>query len=125
MEKEKINQFIMINGKFFPEMMIGEVKQKLESLDESKESMLMSTEWKNPTVAFLFAFFLGGFGVDRFWLGQTGLGVVKLITCGAAGIWSLIDLFTVMGRAKTYNYNKLMMYFKITICSEEDNVLFL
>ena len=100
MEKEKINQFIMINGKFFPEMMIGEVKQKLESLDESKETMLMSTEWKNPTVAFLFAFFLGNLGVDRFWLSQTGLG-----------IWSLIDLFTVMGRAKTYNYNKLMMYF--------------
>lgn len=111
MEKEKINQFIMINGKFFPEMMIGEVKQKLESLDESKETMLMSTEWKNPTVAFLFAFFLGNLGVDRFWLGQTGLGVVKLLTCGAAGIWSLIDLFTVMGRAKTYNYNKLMTYF--------------
>ena len=60
MEKEKINQFIMINGKFFPEMMFEDVKQKLESLDESKESMLMATEWKNPTVAFLFAFFLGG-----------------------------------------------------------------
>jgi len=111
MEKEKIDQFIMINGKFFPEMMIGEVKKKLESLDESKESMLMSTEWKNPTVAFLFAFFLGCFGVDRFWLGQTGLGVVKLITCGGCEIWTIIDWFTAMGRAKTYNYNKLMMYF--------------
>jgi TM2 domain-containing membrane protein YozV len=111
MEKEKINQFIMVNGKFFPEMMIEDVKQKLESLDESKESMLMATEWKNPTVAFLFAFFLGGLGIDRFWLGETGLGVVKLITCAGAGIWGLIDLFTVMNRAKMYNYNKLMMYF--------------
>lgn len=111
MEKEKINQFIMVNGKFFPEMMIEDVKQKLESLDESKESMLMATEWKNPTVVFLFAFFLGGLGVDRFWLGETGLGVVKLITCAGAGIWGLIDLFTVMNRAKMYNYNKLMMYF--------------
>lgn len=27
MEKEKINQFIMVNGKFFPEMMIEDVKQ--------------------------------------------------------------------------------------------------
>ena len=43
MEKEKINQFIMVNGKFFPEMMIEDVKQKLESLVESKEGMLMST----------------------------------------------------------------------------------
>lgn len=38
MEKEKINQFIMVNGKYFPEMMIEDVKKKLESLDESKES---------------------------------------------------------------------------------------
>ena len=106
MEKEKINQFIMVNGKFFPEMMIEDVKKKLESLDESKESTLMATEWKNPTVAFIFAFFLGGLGVDRFWLGETGL-----ITCAGAGIWGLIDLFTVMNRAKMYNYNKLMMYF--------------
>lgn len=111
MEKEKIDQFVMINGKCFPEMMLNEVKKKLESLDESKESLLMATEWKNPTIAFLFAFFLGGFGADRFWLGQTGLGVVKLITCAGAGIWGLVDLFTVMNRAKMYNYNKLMTYF--------------
>lgn len=111
MEKEKINQFIMVNGKFFPEMMIEDVKKKLESLDESKESMLMATEWKNPTIAFLFAFFLGGLGVDRFWLGDTGLGVVKIITCAGAGIWGIIDWFTVMNRAKMYNYNKLMMNF--------------
>ena len=30
MEKEKINQFIMVNGKFFPEMMIEDVQKKLE-----------------------------------------------------------------------------------------------
>lgn len=111
MEKEKINQFIMVNGKFFPEMMIGEVKQKLESLDESKETVLMATEWKNPTVAFLFAFFLGGLGIDRFWLGDTGLGVVKIITCAGAGIWGLIDLFTVGKRTREYNYKKFMTYF--------------
>lgn len=111
MEKEKIDQFIMVNGKCFPEMMIGEVKKKLESLDENKESILMATEWKNPTVALLFALFLGNLGADRFWLGETGLGVAKLITCGGAGIWALIDLFTAMGRAKNYNYNHLMMHF--------------
>ena len=111
MEKEKINQFIMVNGKYFPEMMIEDVKKKLESLDESKESMLMATEWKNPTVAFLFAFFLGGLGVDRFWLGETGLGIVKIITCAGAGIWGLIDLFTVGKRTREYNYKKFMTYF--------------
>lgn len=108
MEKEKVNQFMMINGKNFPEMMYQSIKSVLEGADENKETLLMSTEWKSPTVGFLFAFFLGGFGVDRFWLGDTGLGVVKLLTCGGLGIWSLIDLFTVFGRTKQANYKKLM-----------------
>lgn len=111
MEKTKIDQFIMINGKNFPEMMIPQIKTKLESLDEDKESMLLATEWKSPTVALILAFFLGNLGVDRFWLGQTGSGIAKLLTCGGVGIWSLIDLFTAMGRAKTTNYNKFIMMF--------------
>ena len=111
MEKEKIDQFMMANAKFFPPMMVGQIKDKLATLGEDKETMLMSIDWKNPTVGLLFAFFLGGLGVDRFWLGETGLGIAKFITCGGAGIWTLIDWFTAMNRAKMYNYNKLMMYF--------------
>ena len=111
MEKEKVDQFMMANAKFFPPMMVGQIKEKLATLDEDKETMLMSTDWKNPTVGLLFAFFLGGLGIDRFWLGETGLGIVKIITCAGAGIWGIIDWFTAMTRAKKYNYNKLMMNF--------------
>jgi hypothetical protein len=109
MEKEKVTQFLMINGKYFPEEMQIQVKDKLEKLDSSQEDNLVGLQFKNPTTAFLFAFFLGGLGIDKFYIGKTGLGVAKLLTCGGLLIWSLIDLFLIVGQTKQVNYNKLMM----------------
>lgn len=47
---------------------------------------------RNWLVTFLLANFLGQFGIDRFYTGDTTLGILKLITCGGCGIWSLIDI---------------------------------
>lgn len=46
-------------------------------------------------VALLLSIFLGSLGIDRFYLGYTGLGILKLITLGACGVWWLIDLILI------------------------------
>ncbi len=52
-------------------------------------------EKKQYMVALLLSVFLGGLGVDRFYLGYTVLGIVKLVTAGGCGIWWLIDLILI------------------------------
>jgi TM2 domain-containing membrane protein YozV len=47
-----------------------------------------------PTI--LLCFFLGAFGIHRFYVGKIGTGIVQLLTFGGLGIWALVDFIMVV-----------------------------
>jgi TM2 domain-containing membrane protein YozV len=53
------------------------------------------TSDKDWTTLLILSLLLGWLGVDRFYAGHIGLGVLKLLTLGGCGIWSLIDIILV------------------------------
>ena len=51
---------------------------------------------------------LGSLGVDRFYVGDILLGILKLITAGGCGIWWFVDLFLIMGATRRKNYETIL-----------------
>jgi TM2 domain-containing membrane protein YozV len=52
----------------------------------------------------------GSLGIDRFMIGDTGLGVGKLLTCGGFGIWAVIDWFQIQKATREKNMQKIQQF---------------
>ena len=50
---------------------------------------------KSKTTALILSVLVGGLGIDRFYLGYTGMGVLKLLTAGCFGILWIIDIINI------------------------------
>lgn len=110
MEQQKVDMFIMNNSSKLPENQLAVIRERLLNIDDDKWFAISSIQLKDPMTSLILSLFLGSLGVDRFYLGHTGLGVGKLLTCGGCGIWALIDLFMIMGTTREENAKKLQNY---------------
>ena len=108
MDQQRVDIFIMTNAKYFPEDKIFFLKEKLKGLSDDKFAMLTAISLKDPTTTVIISVLLGSLGIDRFMIGDTGLGVLKLLTGGCCGILTIIDWFTISGKTKEKNFNKIM-----------------
>ena len=70
--------------------------QKIAFKKAQKLARPASSGGKSQLTATLLAFFLGGLGIHRFYLGYTWQGVVQLLTLGGLGIWALIDFIRIL-----------------------------
>ena len=107
MDAQKVDMFLMSNAKYFDGHQVPVIQQHLLTLDDSTFLLLQSLGLKDPTTMLIISLLAGSFGIDRFMLGDIALGVAKLLTCGGFGIWTIVDWFTIMGRTKEQNSQKL------------------
>ena len=74
--------------------------------------MALTIQMSDPTIAIVLSILLGVLGIDRFYAGETGLGVGKLLTFGGCGIWWLIDIFLIVDATKQKNLEQLSYYLR-------------
>lgn len=109
MDQNKVNQILFTLSSKLPPETIPMVRERL--LNSDVDGMVfysLTSTLKDPTISLVLSIVLGYLGVDRFYIGDVGLGVGKLVTCGGCYIWWLIDIFLIMNRTRQRNFETLM-----------------
>ena len=100
----QIDWYLVENYRYFPKNKIEDLKEQLRRLDkEGLESIAKAALTKPGFMLFLSVFF-GMYGVDRFILGQTGMGFLKFFTFGLFGVLTVFDWFTITKKTQERNY---------------------
>ena len=110
------DSFLSANTANFPSEQLPSLRQRLSQLDDSQANQVIAAaNVKSPTTALILSIFLGGFGVDRFYIGNTGLGIGKLLTTvllaiitlglslSVTWIWVVVDWFLIINATKKAN----------------------
>ncbi|MDF7666848.1 TM2 domain-containing protein [Orbaceae bacterium ESL0727] len=110
-QKQFADQYVMINADKFNSDQIPMLKNKLEHLPEGRQTDIQTISLKSPIITLILSLLLGGLAADRFYLGDICLGIIKLITFFflIGVIWVVIDWFLTYRKAKTINFQKVMM----------------
>lgn len=112
MDTQKIDMFMMTNAKYFESHQLQTIRNLLLQTNESKWPNITSMQFKDPTTILIVSLLAGSLGIDRFMIGDTGIGIGKLLTCGGFGIWAIIDWFLIMGSTREKNLQNLLINVK-------------
>lgn len=101
--EEMANNYLAYNAKYYESSAIPYMRQELLKMTLPQFQALQMSDRKDPIILLVISIVVGYLGVDRLLLGQVGLGIVKLITCGGLGIWTIIDWVLIMGETRKVN----------------------
>ncbi len=110
MDAQKVDMYIMSNSKYFESHQIPVIRDRLLNLDESKWVMIQSITFKDPQTSLIVSILGGNLGIDRFIIGDTGIGIAKLLTCGGFYIWTIVDWFLIQGATRAKNMEKIQSF---------------
>ena len=108
-DPQKVEMYILSNRQYFPSEKLIYMKNKMFEMDENKFELVSTVDLKSPQIIMLVSIFLGELGVDRFMIGDIGMGILKLFTGGLCGILWLYDFFTIAERVKKINFENIMI----------------
>lgn len=77
------------------------------AMSDAELDRLTYVNLTDPLLMLVISICFGALGIDRFVLGDIGLGVGKLITCGGIYIWWIVDLFYIMDATREKNLQRL------------------
>lgn len=109
MDAQTVDMFLMANSKYLEGHQMFQIRERLLEMDESRWRMLQFMQFNDPVIILIVSLVTGPLAIDRFMIGDIGLGVIKLLTCGGLGIWVLIDWIMIMGITRQKNTEKLLM----------------
>ncbi len=107
MDAQKVDMFIFSSSKYFESYQLTGIRERLIAMDDSKWAMISTVQFKDPTTSLIVSILVGGLGIDRFIIGDIGLGIAKLLTCGGLGIWAIIDWFLIQGATREKNMQRI------------------
>ena len=111
MEQLKVRKFLEQNRSFlFPNKKYTEenIEQILLNAPDDFEPSMNSIPFRKPLTLQIIAVFPGVLGVDHFYLGEIGKGILKYFTFGGFGVWWIKDIITAKERCRAYNCRKLL-----------------
>ncbi|MFO7977414.1 MAG: TM2 domain-containing protein [Bacteroidales bacterium] len=109
MDKNKVDLYLMTRSKYFENHQLEFIRDRLLKMDEDRWYRVQTLQLKDPVLMLVISLIGGHFGIDRFVIGDVGLGIAKLLTCGGLGIWTVVDWFLIMERTREKNLEHFHM----------------